>query len=375
MRRTLRVLQVIWSLDLGGAERIVIDLVNGLTRPQFEPVVCCLYGKGRCAADVERRGTRVLALEKRRTFEPSLIVRLARIMRRERIDVVHTHMFNANLWGRLGAVMAGVPVIASEHGMDEWRHGPYLLADRMLAPITTRIVCVSDAVTQFYEARLPVLRRKGLVIRNGVDCARFRAPLDTDSLRNSIGIRQEAFVVGVVGRLAHEKAHGDFIDALARVVRRQPQVMGLIVGDGPLAASLRLAAERANIAQNVVFTGFRHDVADVLRIMDVLVLCSMYEGLPVALLEAMAGGVPVVATAVGGIPECIEHGRDGLLVPPANVGALAAALELMIESPELRRALSRHARERIDASLTVKHMVASYEALYRDVARADARRA
>ncbi|MBI4358111.1 MAG: glycosyltransferase [Candidatus Omnitrophica bacterium] len=366
--RRIRLLQLIWSLDLGGAEQVVMDLARGLDRQKFKTIVCCLNNKGRYAPSLERTGIKVIALHKRSKFDPFLVSRLKEIIRTERIDLIHTHLYSAHLWGRMAAKATGVPCVSSEHGMDEWRTGLRLTLDRWYAPVSKRMIFVSEAVKQFYMKANPSLDGRCRIIHNGVDVASFqKSAEEKQAFRESLGLSQNEKVIGIVGRLVPEKAHVDFIEAIQLLVENRKDILGLVVGEGALLDPLKKRVEEAGLERHVLFTGFRRDVSSLYQVMDVLALCSLREGFPLTILEAMATGVPVVATEVGGVLEMAEHEQDSLLVPPSDSPALANAIHRVLEDEGLRAKLIENAKRKVSSRFSIARMVRDHESLYAEV--------
>ena len=359
-----RIMFVIWSLDLGGAEQVVIDLATKLDRQFFEPFVCCLNGKGRFAPQVEGLGIKVVALHKRPKFDPWVIFKLVRVMKKEKVDLVHTHLFTANLWGRIAAKLAGVPVVSSEHGMDIWRKRLHLTLDQMLTRVNRKIVFVSEGVKNFYKSRNHSLNGKGRVIHNGINIAQFQPRIDRQAVRKSLGLGESDKVVGIVGRLVPEKAHVDFIEAIEILRQEQEEIKGLIVGEGTLLGALQKRVKVAGLEHHVLFTGFRSDLPALYQAMDIFVMTSLREGFPLTILEAMAAGVPVIATAVGGVKECIEDGEDGLLIPPGDSTALAGAISRVLKDPSFAEFMIRNAKRKVQSHFSVERMVKEHESLY-----------
>jgi glycosyltransferase involved in cell wall biosynthesis len=364
----IRVAQVIWSLGLGGAEQVVMRLAARLDRRRFEPFICCLDRPGPFAGQAEAAGVEVVALGKRGPLDARAAWRLARLLRSRRVDVVHTHLWGASLWGRLAAVGARVPVIVTtEHNVDSWKRRHHLALDRVLAPATTHLVAVSQQVRAFYEAR-GVGRGRWCVVYNGVDTSETPRRGRGEAFRE-LGLGTDEPVVGLVGRLVPAKAPEVFLEALAQAAARVPGLRGLVVGDGPLRSDLEAGARRLGLEGRVVFAGVRQDVPALLSGLDALLFSSLREGLSMAMLEAMAAGVPVVATDVGGTPELIEAGVSGLLVPPGRPEILADALVRLLEDTAGGDAIRRAARRRVEERFSLERMTASYEALYDEGSR------
>jgi L-malate glycosyltransferase len=360
------VLYVIWSLQAGGAERVVADLARTLDRGRFRPIVCCLNFKGQLAALVEAQGIAVHVLDKRPRMDLRALFRLVRLMRAEHVDIVHTHLWTSSFWGRLAAILAGVPVrVVTEHNLDLWRRAPHWLADRLLARSTDRFVFVSAAVEAFYRERLALPPAHCRVVLNGVERPALDRFPDRATARARLGIEGDGPVVGTVGRLEERKGHAFLLEALRLVGEREKGVRGLVVGAGKEAARLAALRDRLALGDRVRLVGYWPDLDEALAAIDVFVLPSLMEGHPLAVLEAMAAGKPIVATAVGGLAEAIEEGRSGLLVPPGDADALADAVVSLLRDPERAARLGREARRTLEERFSLEKSVRANEDVYR----------
>jgi glycosyltransferase involved in cell wall biosynthesis len=360
------VLYVIWSLQAGGAERVVADLARRIDRTQFRPLVCCLNFKGQLAAPLEAEGIAVFALDKRPRLDLRVLARLVRLMRREEVDVVHTHLWTASFWGRLAALLAGVPVrVVTEHNLDTWRRTPHWLADRLLARVTHQFIFVSAAVEGFYKTRLGLPPSRYRVILNAVERPPLESRPDAAAARRHLALDGAGMVVGAVGRLEERKGHAFLLEALRRVAEVEPDVHGLIVGDGIERERLAALRDRLALGERVRLAGYWPDLAEALAAIDVFVLPSLMEGHPLAVLEAMAAARPIVATAVGGNAEAIEDGVNGILVPPADPEALARAILSLVRDPERAARLGRAARRTLEERFDLEATVRANEDVYR----------
>ncbi len=267
------------------------------------------------------------------------------------------------MWGRLAAVWARVPtIVTSEHNLDTWKKRHHFLIDRTLAPATTRLVAVSQQVREFYEAR-GVGRGRWRVIYNGVDTRPALARARGAAFRD-LALDADAPVVALIGRLVPAKAPGVFLRAVARTAVQVPALRALVVGDGPLRSDLEDEAQRLGLAARVMFTGVRRDVPELLAGLDAVLFSSVREGLSMTMLEAMAAGVPVIATEVGGTPELITHGRTGLLVPPGQPEALAQTLVGLLEDPAAAAAIAKAARTCVEERFSLSRMIDAHAELY-----------
>lgn len=357
-----RVLLVIDELDIGGTEQQILELVRSLPRERYVPIVCC-FRHGRKAEEIQALGVRVVHLPKRSRVDLRLVLALFRLMRAERIDIVHTFLIGANLWGRLAAVLAGVPtIVASERNVDIWEEPMKRHLGRLLARVTQRIVANAEAVRCYLVSR-GLDPRRVVTIRNGVDAERFETSLDVAALRRSLGVTPDDVLAAVVARLEPQKGHDTVIEAAAALKERWPQLRFLFVGGGSREAELPALVDRRGLRDRILFTGFRTDSADIMRAADLSVLVSTKEGLSNTLLESLAAGRPVIASRVGGNPEVVS--RDvGFLVPPRDPQALAEALSAALTDPAAVARMGAAGRELVRRDFSVQRMVAETAALY-----------
>jgi glycosyltransferase involved in cell wall biosynthesis len=363
MARPVRVLFLIDELDIGGTEQQILELVKRLDRGRYLPMVCC-FRPGRVSAEIEAAGVRVFTLKKRAAVDPGLVLAMARLMRRERVDLVQTYLFTANTWGRLAAILARVPIIvSSERNVDMWEERYKQTIGTWLDRWTRLTIGNSEAVKGY-------LTRKGLppekiqVVYNGVDTSRFDAPVTPDVTKSELGIPLHHAVVGLLARLEPQKDPRTFLQVAAMVAERLPAVSFLVVGGGSLQRELAEEAQALGIGERVIFTGPRRDVPRLLAACDVSVNSSLKEGLSNTIMESMAAGKPMVATRVGGNAELVQDGVTGFLVRPRDAVGLAAAVQRLLEDPALAKSMGARAKIRIAQRFSVEAMVEGTERLY-----------
>ncbi len=336
-------------------------------RERFDVSLCGLKHPEPATQWLEEQGIPVRHLRRSR-FDPRIATDIAALARRVGARILHVHGYAAADFGRIAARLAGARLVLHEHFADPRMPAYQALADRLLAPLTDAAIAVSRSTLEFLVVGRHVARDRVRLIWNGAPLDEF-APVPRARalrLRRELGIADDALLVGTVGRLNAQKGHRHLLEAAARLSARLPGVRVLIAGDGDLMDALRARAAELGVAELVVFAGHRSDVPDVLGAIDVFCLSSLYEGTPLALFEAMASGKAIVSTAVDGCREVLEDGVTGLLVPPADASALAAALERAGRSPELRRELGQSAlaaSRRYDVSACVAQMQALYDEL------------
>lgn len=367
------VMQVIEFLLSGGAGVVVATIAEGLKERGVEPVICALkQGPAQYSLvdSLREKGIRVRVLSRSGRNNPLLLVRLARLMRRERVDVVQTHLFGGNFWGRVAARMAGVPaVVGTEHNLSDARLEPryYFPIDRALAPATDRVVAVCERVAESVISRKRIPRGKVVVIHNGVDLRRFSVTHDRDRVRRELKIEPDAPVVGFVGRFSEEKNLPALLRALAGVRAVRPEAVCVLVGEGPLLGDLHHQSEALGVVSGLRFTGFRRDVERILQALDVFVLPSWTEGLSITLLEAMAAGKPAVVTDVGGSSEAVLDGVTGLVIPPGDHLRLAEALLMLLGDKAMQREMGQAARKRSGEEFSREMQVEGLLRMYREV--------
>jgi glycosyltransferase involved in cell wall biosynthesis len=290
--------------------------------------------------------------------------RLRRALALDRIDVLHMHLFGATLHGTLAAQpIEGLARVVSLHS-DREDNLLQRLAYPMLFAASHAVVGVSDDASRKMLQRYSDLREKLVTIPNGIDTAAFDRPANRSRLLESLALPANACVIGTVGRLSREKAHDVLLQAFKDVRAVCPEAFLVIVGEGDLREPLVRQAADLGVDGSVRFLGARTDVPELLQVMDVFALSSLWEGLPLVLLEAMAAGVPVVSTRVGGIPEVIRHERDGLLVPPSDAGLLAAALVRVLTAPSFADGLQQSAAAIVKARYRIEDVASRHESVY-----------
>ena len=355
------VVHLIYRLDFGGLETLMVDCVNRMPRDKYRHAIVCLTGYTAFAEKITSPGVELYALNKAPGLGLGTHAALFKLLRRLRPAILHTYNLSAIEYN-FTAALAGVPIrVHAEHGRDagdpQGLNAKHNLLRRLMSPFIDRYVPVSGDLERWLESVVGIAPAKVGLIANGVDTVHFRP--------GASGPGQ--FVVGTVGRLQDVKNQAGLVDAFAALkamLPAQPQARLVIVGDGPLRAQLEAKVVQAGLADAVTLTGARNDIADLMRGFSVFALSSIAEGTPVTLLEAMACALPVVSTAVGGIPELVQDGVTGTLVPPGDVAALASALARYAADPGLAARHGAAGRERIENHYSVSAMVQAYVALY-----------
>lgn len=351
--RPLRVVHLTQSLDVGGQEKLLVEFARHADRGRVMLRFLCLGGRGALASDIEQLGWPVTALHMPPGFWPGMVPRLARLLRRMRCDVLHTHNNRPLIYGAPAARLAGIQrIVHTQHGRGFGLSRRQLQLTRWAATLVRPFVCVSeDSALWMVENGIPAARIQ--VLWNGIDLERFAFT----------GPRLCGPAV-CVARLSPEKDVATLLHAVALVLRDDPGFELEIAGDGRCRGDLQNLGVSLDIERRVRFLGMTDDVASVLKRAWMFILPSITEGVSLTLLEAMARGLPIVATRVGGTPEVVTDGATGVLVPPSQPQKLAQAILRLRRDPVLAKQMGVAGRARVEKDFDIRRMIAKYESLY-----------
>jgi glycosyltransferase involved in cell wall biosynthesis len=374
-RRPLRVVTLIDELDAegGGAERIAVTTTALLDRARFAPSMCATRASSLSDPLLEESGVPLLVLDRRSPFSVRSWSPLVELLRSERVDVVHAHKFGSNLWASLIGRIARVPVIVAHEHTWSFQGDPKrrLLDRHVIGRLATVVVTVSEQDRRRMISIEKLPPEKVVHVPNAVVLPPTRAE---NRIREELGIPSPSPVVVSVSVLRPQKALDVLINAAARVHDAVPEARFLIVGEGPERETLNRLVRELGLEEAVILTGHRTDVGDVLAASDVVASSSAYEGSPLALIESLGAGKPVVATRVGGVPEIVRDGIEGFLVSPGRPEALAEKLVALLRDPELRARMGAAGRDRhrteFDMPVMVRRLENLYESLFARTARA-----
>ena len=348
---------------MGGAERALLHLCTNLNRERFNPSVACLFnGDGEVAKAIQTLDIPIYDAQMREKTDLGALIRLYQQIHSQQPTILHTSLFHANLPGRIIGKLLGIPIIiSSERTMameSEWRYR----LNRWTIDMVDRVVAVSKNVGEFCITHIRLPARKVVIIHNGVETPPLSAHA-RERARQALGLPQETIVCGAVSRLQPVKGIDDLILAFAQV-REKQDVHLVIIGEGQERQYLEELTVETGCSNRVLWTGYRQDVLKLLPAFDLFVQPSHHEGLPNTVLEAMAAGLPVIATEVGGIPELVLNHNTGLLVPVGDPAALGEAISDLLEKPQKRENLGQAGRLRVKQHFSVEKMVQKTEQLY-----------
>ena len=365
------VCHVLHTLQVGGGE--VLARAFALANiGQFRPVFAVLDEVGHVGEDLRRQGYAVEVMERRPGFDFACALRLRQFLVRHEVAIIHAHQYGPLLYSALARLPARrVPILFTEHGRDypDHRRWKRVWANRLLLASEDRFVAVGDAVRRALVEFEGLPAHRIQVIYNGRDLGSYDASRPVrNEVRREFGITEKQFVVIQVARLDRLKDYPTALQAMRRVVQERPDARLLVVGDGEERARLKRMAQSLDLCEYVRFIGSRNDVPRLLQAADVFLLSSISEGIPLTLIEAMATGIPCVATKVGGVPEVIVDGQTGVLSEAGNAAGLATGLLRLARDSRLRHQFGCAGRRRMLERFDARQMHDSYRALYRRMA-------
>ncbi len=347
------------------------DLVLGLDKERFNVIFIYLSGYGVEKNLIEEAGYKVFYLSNLKrvdSFRFSIFFRLVKILKKHNVDILHCHRHKPMVYGTISAVLTKTPVVLSHvHGLGRSRYLRRKVSHFLLFRKIDRIICVADSVREdVIKNNWSMPEEKICVLENSVDCERFAdVSISKDDSRRRMGMPSDAFIFGTIARLVPTKGLLYLIEAFQKVKVQMPSAHLVLLGDGPCKAELEQQASDMSCRDSIHFLGHRDNIEHLLRGMDVFVLSSVAEGMPRVILEAMAAGVPCIATKVGGIPEIITNNETSFLVPPMNEEALTEAMIELAKMPEEKRQkLVDNARQKVYSCYSHKVVMKKLENIY-----------
>ncbi|MHB8346838.1 MAG: glycosyltransferase [Acidiferrobacterales bacterium] len=368
-RRPYRILHTIDTNGPGGAETVFVELAAQRMFPDDCNIVA-ITGTGWVHDELRRRGVSPYVISISGSFDIRYLYGLVRLIRRHRIDLIQSHLLGSNVYCSVAGLICGVPVVSTFHGSVDFCSSERHLAMKrfVLNRGSSRCVFVSDSLREEIVARSGISRSKAVTIHNGIDSAAF-TPRRNDMLRRELALADDAIIVGAVGNIRVSKGYDTLLRAAALLRDGDPRYQFVVVGEGGNALAQRLQHLRRELGLDDVvhFIGFRQDVAPLLNSFDVFVLSSVSEGFSLATVQAMACGVPVVATRSGGPEEIITDGENGILVDVRTELQLADAIRRVTDDAVFRKSLAANALQLVRSRYTLDVMLLRYRALYEEL--------
>jgi glycosyltransferase involved in cell wall biosynthesis len=362
------VAQLVENLNIGGLEQMVLALAKRLNAGRFHCVLFCLGDGGPLAEAACASGIDVEAFHKKPGLDYSLPFKLAKALRKKRVDILQCHNYGPLVYGCFAGRLAKITgTVYTSHGMKTSRKNYQRFLYRLGA--IKHIVTVSENARRILVQNSGISSKRVTTIPNGINWEDYAININTLTKKASIGIEGDPRLIGIVARLSPEKDHETLLEAFSIFGKEFSDVELVVVGGGDLLANLKDSARRLEIESRVHFLEYRADVQELMAIFECFVLCSRSEGLSMTLLEAMAAGLPVVATDVGGNREVVQHEETGLLVPAGEPQQLAEGLKRIFADNEKARQMGEKGRIRVQEHFSLGKMIGSYEQIYEDLLR------
>jgi len=369
------ILYVIDNIEFGGGERVFSQIIRGLDKERFGVFVASNPG-GIFEEKLTEVGIKIDPVCMTNRYNLGIISRLKKIIKTKDVRIVHSQGGRADFFARTAARISHAPIIISSIAMmvegydvSILRKSLYVLMDRHTERWVDRFIILSEASRRTLIERHKIPPEKIVKIHNGIEIEEYHPDIKEvknkkSELRRELGLKSDVPVIGAIGRLVWQKGFEYLIQAIPQVIQAFPEAKFLIVGEGPLRRGLEELSERQKIEDNIIFTGFRSDIKDILATIELLAMPSLLEGLPLVLLEGMAMAKPIVATRIDGITEVLENGETGLLVPAKNPHDLAEAIIEILKNKTKADLLGQNARKIVEEKFSVKRMVEQTELVY-----------
>lgn len=356
----------------GGGEQVFLNIARNIDREQYNPSVILLK-KGWLYDQLSQDDIKITIISSQRSWDLSFLYRLIKSCRQQKIDVIHSHFTGANLYASLAGSILRIPVVVTFHNeliLPWWSCSYSKFKHFLIRNFASRIVMVAEFMKKDYVNIAKYPPNKLLTIYNGIDLDRDKVDIDSTALRKELGLRDDDLLVGHVANLRPPKGHEYLIRAAKLICEILPNVKFLLVGEDNrenLKGDIEKQIYDLNLNENVKLLGYRADVPELLRLIDVFVLPSISEGHPLSVIEAMAASRPIVATNVGGLPEIVEDGLNGYLVKSENPSALAEKILVLLKNKNLREQMGKMGRKTVEENFSIKTMIDNYQNLYREL--------
>lgn len=341
-----KIAHLITGLGVGGAEQMLLEILPRIQDEDLQNTVYCIVGHGPIGDALQKNGVPVVYLNYQRFYNlPLVLFRLFKYLKKERPEILVTYLIHADLFGRIIGRVAGVKkIICYKHGaLLQWEFLKH--ADRLTQGLVTLYLTVSDTLKNKLLHELKIPEKKIMVIRNGIDLEKYRIEKNTmqdSDLRKEFGFNASDFIIGIIANLRRGKGHSELIHAFNAITKNSSLKL-LIVGDGEEKESLKTLVKTLNLEKDIIFAGFRRDIPQILQMIDIFTLPSYFEGMSIAILEAMVSHKPIIATSIPENLEILTHNETALLISPGDVNALQGAILQFIEQKSLRERLSEQA--------------------------------
>jgi len=366
----MKILHLIDTFGVGGMENVLTNLINKMNMSNYHHFICCYNADDNLIQRLSRTDTDITILNKRKGNDLTIPFKIAKICNRKQIDIIHARGWTMYAEGLLASKISPSvkKFIYGFHGktfedvLKKKRRRIFM--QWLLAKFTDQIVTLTEEMRDDYASSFHINKKKITIINNGIDIQKFSKKIDKSKIRNKFGISPEEIVLGCVARLDPVKDLISLLKGYKIAQKCKPNISLIIVGNGPCMEQIKKYANKFKFKNKIVFTGMRNDIPKLLKLMDIYVQTSLYEGMSNTILEAMAAGLPVIATSVGGNNEIVINKKTGILIPPKNLEALSKAIICLYVDPEKRKEYGKHGHLRVKHSFSMEKMVTSYQDLY-----------
>jgi glycosyltransferase involved in cell wall biosynthesis len=367
-----RILEFASYAGIGGTQTMLLEFLRRASHDKYEFYVCVLLEPGFLNDEVSKLGIEHTSLNMKGYWDLTAWWKLYQFAKGKQIDLIRTYGLKAHIIGRIVGRILGIPVnITSVRNTDPWRKWYHAFLDFLTSRLTDLYISNSEAGRIATHRREHIPLSKIITIPNGIDLtncvpriSQMPGTSGSDMYRQEFGIPPTTHIIGIVANLRKQKGHKTIVDALPLIQEKIPDIVCLFVGEDLLDGEIQRYVRARHLERTVIFTGFRQDIPELLSIFDVFLLPSLWEGIPRAVLEAMALKKPVVVTAVGGIPEIVEPDRTGIFVPPENPKALAAAVVFLLNNPDIAVKMGQAGYEKVQRCFSLESVVAKTEEVY-----------
>lgn len=368
----LTLMYVIDDLCIGGAQKVLLYNIRALNKREYKIIVISLFNTVGLTAEIKKAGAEVICLRMANKFDLKAFLRLTRLIKKNEVLVVHTHLHIANFFGRLAAKLAGTKVILSTlhnyYGLSNensyFRKVYYQMIDRITYPISTKIITVSDDLKKSYISKSKVSSKNIITIYNSIDLKDFFFQMGGQQIREELNINIGSPILGSIQLMRGCKPQDSIIYSMPKIIDKFPDLKLLLVGDGTEKKKLIKLVKKLKIERSVYFLGFRKDICEILAAIDIFVTCPLYEAFGMAILEAMAMQKPVIASKVGGISEVVKENETAILVNPYDHNQLSMAIIDLLENKVKREQMGINGRKRAETLFSAEIIGGKIEALY-----------
>lgn len=361
----MNIMYIIDDLLIGGAQKVLLNTIKGINKKKYKILVISLFDGEGMQNQIEAAGAQVIFLHMAHKYDVVSFIKLIRIIKKNNISIVHTHLALANFIGRLAAKLAGVKIIiATIHNYFYHQKILNLLIDKTMYHFSSIIICVSEDLKKWYISKAKVNGVKLITIHNSIDLNEFNFSADKQNTRKNFGIHNENIILGNIQPIRKANNQRLLISAVAKILKTHNNIKLLVVGDGPEKINLEKFVIRLGLQNNIVFLGFKRNLSEIYSVIDIFVSCPLYESFGMVILEAMAMKKPVISTRVGGIPEVVLENESAVLVESENVNELSSAIISLIEDKDKQNYMGLIGRKRAEKLFSLETIGNKIDALY-----------